>query len=250
MRKYFILLLLAVSCWSYAQYPYEKFPAPEYEEYRNWELYDWTETKQTVNHTLAIDQFFENGDTLIIQLTSFTSNWDNPSMIRIFRNKEQIQKLAEQMFFSTLNTGFEPIYIADINGDGLKDIKIITPSMGCGIAGLNVKVIYLFQTEDSKFNKVSFTDKMIGNRAERDFDSDGKYEIITMSLNGHENHNYWTFNIFEYNGDQLINANYKDNYPIMVQFLYRENFQITDKINRAKMKEFEQELPEDYDKRD
>lgn len=232
---------------SYGQYPFEKYPAPVYQEYEDWEFYDWTETKHTVNHTLTIDQVFDNQDLLTIQLTSFTSSGDNTSIIRLFRNKTQIQKMTEHMFFSTLNIGHEPIHVTDINGDGLKDFKIIVPYMGNGVAALNVKVIYFFQTKDQKFIKVSYSDKMSENRLERDFDGDGNFEIVTMNLNGYENHNYWTFNIFEYKGGELINANYKDNYPIMVQFLYRKNHKITDKINREEMKKFALQFPDDFD---
>ncbi|MHA7059603.1 hypothetical protein ACWGOQ_0020420 [Aquimarina sp. M1] len=248
MKTITTIILTLMTCLAFAQYPFERYPAPTYQEYKDWQLYDWTETKQTVNHTLTIDQFFNNQDTLTIQLTSVTSNWDGASVIRVFRNKTQIQKMTEQIFFSTLNTGHEPIRIADINGDGLKDLKIIAPYMGNGVAALNVKIIYLFQTKDRKFIKVSFTDKMAENRLERDFDGDGNHEIVTMNLTGHDNHSYWTFNIFEYKAGKLRNVNNKDNYPIMVQFLHRDNYEITDKIDRDIMKEFALQLPDDYDK--
>lgn len=244
-----IIISTLISDLTYGQHCFEKYPTPTYTEYKNWKFYDWTETKQTINHTLTIDQFFNNEDSLTIQLTSFTSNWDSASVIRIFRNEKQIQRMTEPMFFSTLNTGYEPIRIADINGDGLRDLKIITPYMGNGIAALNVRVIYFFQTKDRKFIKISFADKMSKNRLERDFDGDGNYEIITMNLTGYENHNYWTFNIFEYVGKSLKNVNDKDDYPIMVQFLHRENFDITDNLSREKMKEFALQLPEEYEKK-
>ena len=119
--------------------------------------------------------------------------------------------------------------------------------MGNGIASLNVRVIYLMQNEDSTFSKLSFDDKMDGNRPERDFDGDGIYEVVTMTLNHHDNHNYWTFNIFEFSGSGLINGNEKGNYPIMIQFLHRKNYGMTDKLSRAEMKTYGLELPEEYE---
>lgn len=244
-----IILTSLTTYLTFGQYPFEKYPSITYQEYKNWKLYDWTSTKQTVNYTLTIEQFFNDKDSLTIQLTSFTSNSDSPSVIRIFRNESQIQKMTEQMFFSSLNTGHEPIRIADINGDGLQDLKIITPCMGNGIAALNVRVIYFFQTKNGEFIKISYTDKMLENRVERDFNGDGNYEIITMNLTGHKNHNYWTFNIFEYLEENLKNVNDRENYPIMVQFLHKNNYEITNKISREKMKDFALQLPDDYEKK-
>ncbi|WP_034237587.1 hypothetical protein [Aquimarina atlantica] len=250
MRTISTVLFILTTYLTFGQYPFEKYPSPTYLEYKDWKLYDWTTKKQSINSTLKIDQFFDNKDALTIQLTSFTSNGDNPSVIRVFRNKTQVQKITEQMFFSSLNIGHEPIRVVDINGDGLKDLKIIVPYMGNGIAELNVRVIYLFQTKDQKFIKISFTDMMDGNRVERDFDGNGNFEIITMNLTGYERHNYWVFNIFEYNESQLKCFNNKENYPIMIQFLNRDNYEITDKIDREKMKEFAIQLPDDYDRKE
>ncbi len=249
MKILTIIISILITIPVYTQYSFEKYPAPTYKKYKNWELYDWTETKQTVNYTLTIEQFFNDKDSLTIQLTSFTSNLDSPSLIRIFRNESQIQKMTEQMFFSSLNTGHEPIRIADINGDGLQDLKIITPYMGNGIAALNVRVIYFFQTKNGEFVKISYADKMPKNRVERDFNGDGNYEIITMNLTGHQNHNYWTFNIFEYLEENLKNVNDRENYPIMVQFLHKDNYEITNKLSREKMKDFALQLPDEYEKK-
>jgi hypothetical protein len=88
---------------------------------------------------------------------------------------------------------------------------------------------------------------MSENRQERDFDGDGNFEIITMNLIGHEDHSFWLFNIFNYLNGGLVNVNAKDNYPIMIQFLNRENYDVTNKISRDKMKTFALTLPEDYD---
>lgn len=54
---------------------------------------------------------------------------------------------------------------------------------------------------------------------ERDFNADNNFEIITMTLDQYENHNYWTFNIYNFENGTLINQNQKYGYPIMIQFL-------------------------------
>jgi hypothetical protein len=247
MKIILILVISLFSLLSFGQYPFEKYQSPNYLEYNDRKLYDWSETKHTVNHTITIEQFYDNNDTLTIQLTTFTDDIDKASVIRIFRNKTQIQKMTVNMFFNQSNTSVNPIRVADINGDGLRDLKIIVPFMGNGLAALNVEVIYLFQTGEGKFIKISYADMMIDNRPERDLDSDGNFEIITMNLNSYESHNYWTFNLFEYKDEELKNANQKDDYPIMIQYLFRDNYEITNNISREKMKGFELKLPIAYD---
>ena len=83
-------------------------------------------------------------------------------------------------------------------------------------------------------------------RPERDINGDGNFEIITQTFKSVENHNYWLFNLYNFNGSGLINVNQVDNYPIMVQLLYRDNFAITDKISPEKIKDFSLKLPEGY----
>jgi hypothetical protein len=228
---------------SSAQYPFEQYPGIQYKNYNVWKVH---ETKQKIENTLTIPSFFDNGDTLTIKLISFPEHWFENSEIKIFKNSKQIKKYNE-------NIGFNPIALdtvrtADINGDKLKDIKIIAPYMGNGMASLNAKVIYLFQEIDETFTKVSFDDKQSENRIERDFNGDGNFEIITMQLMNYNNHSYWNFNLFNFINDDITNVNSKYNYPILIQFLHKETFEITEKITRQKMKDFTLKVPEEYDK--
>jgi hypothetical protein len=246
MKTLLILFGLTFLVWNAnGQLPFEKYPAIKYEHFNNWKTYDKTEKENKVHSTLTIPKFFDNKDTLSIQLTSFTDHWWENSTIRVFRNEKETQKIFENMAFNP--GGLDTLRVADINGDGLQDLKIISAYMGNGIAALNVRVIYLFQQTDNSFKKISFADKMSNNRKERDFDGDGYFEIITMNLVEHETHSYWLFNLFNYNNGGLVNVNIRDNYPIMIQFLYRDNFEITNKISREKMKIFALKLPEEYD---
>lgn len=228
-----------------AQYPFEKYPAIKYRAYNDWKTYDNTEKEGKVDNTLTIPNFFKNGDKITIQLTSFSDHWWNNSVIDVFRNKIKIQTFIEDMGLNP--TGLDTLRVADINGDGLQDIKIISAYMGNGTASLNARVIYLFQKTEHTFRKISFSDKMGKNKIERDFDKDGNFEIITMNLLGYREHSYWLFNIFNYKDGRIVNVNAKENYPIMIQFLYREDYKITNNISRKEMKNFAHYLPDDYD---
>ncbi|MEA5401727.1 hypothetical protein VB776_02295 [Arcicella sp. DC2W] len=242
-----IFALIFLTLNAKGQYPFEKYPAIKYREYKNWKFYDKTEKENKFHCTLTIPKFFDNQDNLTIRITTF--GYSEGAFIRIYHNKKLLQKNSEPMFFNDLNIDNQSIRVADINGDSLKDIKIIAWYMGNGLAGLFGRTIYLFQNKEGHFTKVSFTN-IAGNEVlERDFDGDGNYEIITMTLKGYGGHNYWLFNLFNYLNGDLVNVNSKDNYPIMIQYLNRDNYQITKKISRSKMKAFTMKLPEGYDKK-
>jgi hypothetical protein len=140
--------------------------------------------------------------------------------------------------------GMNELLGGDFNGDGLKDIKLTVFYMGSGLASLNMRIVYFFQKPGQMFIKVAFDDKQNGNRLERDINEDGNFEIITMTLANYESHNYWTFNAYNFVDDQLVCVNEKVNYPIMVQLLYRDNYEITKHLSRSKMKQFELKEPE------
>lgn len=242
----FALLFVCGALHAQTEYPFEKFPAIHYQEFKGWKKYDRLEKEQKIHFTLTLADFYPNHDTLTLQLTTLRDDMDT-SLIRIFRNKNLIEKITEPMFFTEMNVEDYPARIADINGDSLADIKLIIPYMGNGIASLNERVIYFFQKSDGSFDKISFLDKSSG--PERDFNADHNFEIITTTLDYHENHSYWTFNLYNFETGTLINQNQKHGYPIMIQFLLRPNFKITDKISPQKMKSFNQPLPLDFDKK-
>lgn len=224
------------------QYPFEKFQTIKFTEFKDWKVF---EKPDRTHFTQTIPNFFSDTDTLTIQLTSYKAKWDS-SYIRLFRNKEQIQKIFEPMFFIDANVLSDSVRILDVNGDNLVDIKLLIPYMGNGLASLNQRVIYLFQKDGGLFTKISYLDKMGAHTVERDFDGDNKFEILTMTLRDYESHNYWTFNIYNFKDGELVNQNARFDYPIMVQYLYRENYKVTDKISPIKMKTFGDARPKEY----
>lgn len=227
------------------QYPYEKYPAIKFKTKGKWTLYDKRDTENKMHWTMTFPQFYDKKDDMTVEITTF--GYKDSSEIRIFKNKKQIQKIIEPYAIGRVWSALlDSVCYADINGDSLVDLKIVCWNGGCGIASLNMLVIYLFQQKDNTFKKVSYLDMTIEN-AERDFDGDGKYEIITRSLVSYQGHSYWTYNLYNYMDGKLVCADDKFDYPIMIQYLYRKNFEITDKITKEKMKTFSRTLPIDYD---
>ena len=207
--------------------------------------------------SLKISKFFNNGDNLTFQIKSFYKP-NEVSYLMILRNSELIQTIVEPTSLEYYSSD-DTLYIADFNGDGLKDIKLITSLNGNGIGAFAKRVIYLFQDKDYKFIKISFLDMFEDNedtiqiselRAERDFNNDRNFEIITKTLNKYENHNYWTFNLYNYINGNLKCVNDKFNYPIMIQYLDKGNYKVTNKISREKMKKYSIQLPLQYDKKE
>jgi hypothetical protein len=150
----FISVLTLLTLPAKGQFPFEKYPAVPYQYSGNWEMREKCEAENTVQSVLSIPLFFDKADTLTVQLTSFTEHLWERSQIRVFRNATEIQQIIEDMAFNPV--ALDPLRVADINGDGLPDIKIITAFMGNGTAALNVRVIYLFQEKDHRFRKISF----------------------------------------------------------------------------------------------
>ncbi len=239
---FFHLLLARTVC---AQYPFDKYPGIESKAHLNWKVYDRKIEKQKTDYTLSIPDFFKNKDTLTIRLTAFEKRED--SDIRLFRNKTQTIKYTDTIGLEWINIP-DSLFVADFNGDSLRDVKFYIPNNGCGAYNYYTHVIYLFQKPDGTFYKLLFTDLFMGfeYRKERDVDGDGNYEIITQTFQGYGNHNYWLFNLYCFVNGTLINVNYKNDYPIMVQLLNRENFRITKNISREKMKKYAKEFPDDY----
>lgn len=243
-----IIVMILLNGFLKAQYPFEKYPAMKYLKKKTWTVYDRREKENKMHWTSTFPDFFKTKNSLTVQLTTFGDK--DTSLIRIFENKELIQLLKEPYAIGR-NFGmlWDTLFFGDINGDSLLDVKILCWYGGCGVAGYNERVIYLIQRPDNKFTKVSFLDMAPSSRLERDLNGDGNFEIITMALNEYESHNYWTFNLYNFINGDLVCVNDKFEYPIMIQFLYRTNYKVTDKIPKETVKKFSVEKPEYYDKR-
>lgn len=246
MRISLIVIMISLTAFLKAQYPFEKYQAMDYSKKGKWTCYDKREKENKMHWTMSFPGFYKNGDSLTVQLTTFGDK--DTSLIRIFRNKKQVQ-IFEEPYAVGRNFGMltDTVFFGDINGDLLPDIKILCWYGGCGTASLNERVIYLIQRPDDNFTKVSFKDMAASTRPERDLNNDGNYEIITMTLNGYEGHNYWTFNLYNFINGDLVCVNDKFDYPIMIQFLNRENHTVTDKVSKDVMKTFSAAKPDEYD---
>ena len=235
MSKILAYCIFLIPTLIFGQYPFEKFKTTSYKSLD----FKMKESNNSLEYSCTINSFFNDKSDLEILLKGEINKF-NETQLQIKTNhncKKYIEEIPVQ--------GTNVLYIADINGDGLDDVKIVCFYMGSGLASLNVRVIYFFQKKDKEFIKISFDDKMDENRLERDINNDGNFEIITMTLQRHKNHNYWLFNVYNYENNDFVCINREINYPIMTQLLFHDNFKITTKISRQIMKKYGLKTPKE-----
>lgn len=228
---YFLFLIPAVI---FGQYPFEKYKSPSFiaAEFKT------KENENTLEYSSKIRSFFN--DKTDLNILVYGNLMDSKGTYLQIGTNQNSKKYYEEIN----PNGIEGLFIADFNGDGMKDVKIVSYYMGSGLASMNVRVFYFFQKQNKEFTKISFDDKMDSNRLERDINGDGNFEIVTQTLKEYSSHSYWVFNVYNFKNDNLVCVNSKMNYPIMIQFLYHENFKISKKISRLQMKRYQFETPD------
>jgi hypothetical protein len=248
-----IFIFLSVS-YSKAQYPFEKYPAIKYEKLK---FHSWfNKDSSNIYFKAELSGIANNKEKLNLLIAG--PNDGDYLNIYIRNGKKIIQKFREK---STLHVDYNKIdfgSMADFNNDSLTDIKLTFLNWGgCGLAANILKRIYLFQNKNKSFTKISFSDIVDREKfldmpikwlPERDINNDGNYKIMTCRLEFYKEHSYLTFDLYEFNNGNLICLDDKYNYPIMVQYLYRENYEVTKKISPEKMKTFKRLKPEGYSK--
>jgi hypothetical protein len=141
--------------------------------------------------------------------------------IKILKGKKVIQKIKTNQTYWLIEST-ELAYVGDINNDSLPDIKIIVPSMGCGLGGSMSTKLYLFQNKKGKFDKIEFFDFAFEN--ECDMNDDSIYEIISTDHISYNGHSYWVHNIFNYKNGALVNMDEQYGYPLWTRHLnYSDN---------------------------
>ncbi|MDP5170199.1 MAG: hypothetical protein NWR72_08130 [Bacteroidia bacterium] len=237
-------LLLSFS--ALAQYPYQRYDAPEYRNFYNWTFVDHWRKGDTIRHSITIPDFPSTHDSISLQLTTTKSSWDRYSTLTVQRDGVTILNVQEPMFFIPANIRLEPLRVADLNGDGRFDIKLVIPFVGDGSDQEKVRIIYLFQRQDGSYSKVSYSDLMHGHRADRDVNLDGRFEMVTKTLTTFEDQQYWTYNLYGFEGEELVNVNEYANYPIMILQQKRPNYFATKNLLPEQLKLFSAARPWEF----
>lgn len=233
-RKLICVLLLLLSVKSYAQYPFEKYPAIKYD------------SVSIVNHGTEYHKGFltthKKGFRRIATYKSYklvflcdSDTLQDGTNALLYHNGRIIKHMKLEV--SIDDDWFQtPLFIGDIDGNGLPDFKIIIGNNGNGFAASYETKVYLLNQGNDKFKLISFMD--LFENTERDFDHDGSYNIIGEEYRAYREHAYLIFNLYKFKHGKLINVSKKYNYPIAVPYLYTETYKATNKIPRRVMKKF------------
>lgn len=244
-----LLFLISFIAAAFSQYHFEKYPKIKFErefaKFDDWVVEEVNKDGLFPEHLLkGISKFFNDESPMYFEVLPIFKS-ENGSKIYIYKDKKVIFTYISDLPVSSSN--LMKFGISDIDGNGFKDIALEISYMGNGTASLNVKNIFLFQNRDSAFKVIAFKDKSFGSWNIFDINEDKNFEIFSQHFQDHKHHNYFLFNAYRYNGDQLINVNDEINYPIMVQYLYKPNYKITKNLSRNAMKKYSIEDPCKYD---
>lgn len=235
MKYPILILLLIFGLRSYAQYPFEKYPKPHY-------------------NVIPLKVLVQNDSQFVAKSAKYKGysikleDAQADTKVTVYHHNKIIKVF-------TIDLG--PLWIilppesalcaADIDGNGTVDFKLKTYNNGSGLAGSLMHKLFLFNRGGSNFSAVHYMDFF--DNDERDLNGDGRYEIITQHYkqNQDNNHAYWVFDLFNFKNGKLVNVSAENNYPIMVQFLYRDNYRITKHFTRRQMRRFSVITPQFFE---
>lgn len=219
-----------------------------FKTYTNWETKYDEYNSDAEYYELSIPDFFEGNNSATIQLYHYGTegNISNSTISLINKEGAFLTTLLEPTQFHEMALQYTTLSVADIDGNGLKDIKIEFPYMGNGLMACAVRTIYVFQENNKKFNKVSF-DSFVCQEdvSEIDVDNDGKYEIVarTMEYIDEEN-SYWVENLYKYTPEGLVCVSKENGYP-KVANVYEDKSTDAKIVTKIK-NEWKSSLPDEY----
>jgi hypothetical protein len=235
--------------YALAQYSFESKPAIKYKAYKKWKVVEHSETN--TDYSIIIPNFFADHQSIGIKISG--NNEKDRTRFFLLKGNKPVCNFIDSLSVSAPSKGFNPqaAFVEDINGDGLKDLKVTIPFYGgCGGFNFYAQIIYFFQQPDGSLKAFSFSDWMdnegFPNRPERDFDADRNFEIITKTFQSYGRHNYELYNLYSFGNGKLINVNKKADYPILIQLLWGPNYTLTNKVTKERTKKLSKRLPDDF----
>jgi hypothetical protein len=223
-----------------AQYPFEQYPSILYQASGNWQFPKENATRLKVSAAATV-----HAGPKKYTLQVFNRRMPSDTFYIAVSEAGGAQRQFLEPWYLLPESLLQPVRVADINGDGLTDLKLVVNAVGGGAVRGLVRLVYLFGQRSGGFVKMSFLSFHDG--PERDFDGDANYELMVRELVSYKGHSYWTFNVFSFTGEQLVNVSHKYGYPILIQFLNKPNFKVTDKVSAQEARQFLLKQPREYD---
>ncbi len=115
-------------------------------------------------------------------------------------------------------------YLADVDGNGLKDFIVFSSYRGCGLAAFNTRVEIYLAKPGGRYQKISYDSLFAGIRDFVVMGKEGECQLIIPDFYYGSKHNYFTYSIYEFNNYRLINADKKyKGFPKFVWYTYKCN---------------------------
>ncbi len=116
------------------------------------------------------------------------------------------------------------VYRGDMNGDGEKDVIVLSSYRGNGLAANFDRVDIYLKGIKGRYHKVSYDTMSAGTEDFVDLNKDGACEVIVTGFYGGKKHNYFTYSIYAFKGESLLNVDARFNgYPKFVQYTQKSN---------------------------
>lgn len=214
----------------------------------------FTDFKSINYQKVLIKKPQNNGDSLLVanadfkkinglknyQISIKRNNDPDKTNILILKGNTILKNILVESPYWTIN---DTIKIADIDGNGLIDVKLSFYNNGNGLAASLSRKVYLFNQQNT-FKSIQFFDFAEDN--EFDFNNDDNYEILSCNHIYKNNHSYWVYNIYNFSNNKLINVSKQFNYPLLTKHLYRTNKIIAKEFNFGERLKELRPLPNDY----
>lgn len=137
--------------------------------------------------------------------------------------------------------------VADLNGDGLKDVFVVSGPAAPNTLAVYINVITVFLKNMEKRPNILQYETMSfeADQDILDLNGDGKAEFLKCdlvqdveSLDG-KTHSYWLYNIYELKGDQLaLNNSLWLGFPKFIQYTHKPNDKPTKKVSKAVQQQY------------
>lgn len=170
-----------------------------------------------------------SGEIILSKKENYKIRFNQPSpdstILLVYKAGKNIQRLV--LPYPTWLIG-QTAYMADINNDKRQDLKFFIYGTGTGLAAETCTKVYLFNTGNG-FKLLSFFD--YSSEKEYDLDNDGVYEILGRNHVYKDEHSYWVYNVFDFDGTTLVNVSKKFNYPLWTKHLIKTDKTVANNIN-------------------
>jgi len=116
------------------------------------------------------------------------------------------------------------VYRADLDGNGLNDFIIFYWEGGAGLGANQDKVEVFLKKKTGSYQRIVYETLSAGIEDFIGPDKEGKYKIIITGFYQGDKHNYFTYDLYQFEDFRLINANAKvKGFPRFVEYTCKNN---------------------------